>query len=165
MSALEAVDFAPADDPASWVRDCERSYPKVYRGLVAMGATEQDAADALQDACEQALRNTRRVASPEGWMFVVALRSWRRHCWRARMFRPLTAAFGRHRTEAHDERLDLIAALGELTERQRAIVVARYALGLSQRETAESFGVSAGTVAATCHQAITRLRRSLEGLE
>ena len=77
---------------------------------------------------------------------------------------PLRSA-GRHRTEAHDERLDLIAALGELTERQRAIVVARYALGLSQLETAESFGVSAGTIAATCHHAITRLRRRLEGLE
>lgn len=165
MSALEAVEFAPADDPASWVRDCERSYPKVYRGLVAMGATEHDAADALQDAFEQALGNTRPPSKPEGWLFVVALRSWRRHRWRARLFRPLSAALGRHRVEAHDERIDLIAALGDLTERQRAIVVARYALGLSQRETAESFGVSAGTVAATCHQAITRLRRRLEGLE
>ena len=165
MSALEAVEFPSSDDPPSWVRDCERSYAKVYRGLVAMGATEYDAADALQDAFEQALRNVRPVTSPEGWMFVVALRSWRRHHWRARIFRPLTAALGRHRTESQDERLDLIAALGELTERQRAIVVARYALGLSQRETAESFGVSAGTVAATCHQAITRLRRRLEGLK
>jgi RNA polymerase sigma factor (sigma-70 family) len=161
---MEAVDFVVAD-PASWVRDCERSYPKVYRGLVAMGATESDAADAVQDAFEQGLRTSRAPAKPEGWLFVVALRSWRRHRWRSRLFHPLSAATGRHRIDSHDERIDLIAALGQLTERQRAIVVARYALGLSQHEAAESVGVSAGTIAATCHQAITRLRRTLEGLE
>src|SRR6266487_3122643 len=32
----------------TWLGACEAAYPKVYRGLVAMGASAEGAADALQ---------------------------------------------------------------------------------------------------------------------
>jgi len=54
---------------------------------------------------------------------------------------------------------DLLAALGELPERQRAIVVARYYYGLSYDEISEHFDIKSGTVGATLHQAIERLRQ------
>jgi len=49
--------------------------------------------------------------------------------------------------------------LALLTERQRALVVAQYYLGLSQAETAALFGVRSGTVSATIAQALARMRK------
>ena len=49
--------------------------------------------------------------------------------------------------------------LALLTERQRALVVAHYYLGLTQSETASLFGVRPGTVSATIAKALTRMRK------
>jgi RNA polymerase sigma factor (sigma-70 family) len=148
---------------AEWLRACEGSYPKVYRALVAMGASPEDAADALQDAFEDALRVRGAVARPDGWLFVVASRAWKRHRWRNRLFRPLSALRGgRHFANREDE-IDLLIELAKLTERQREVIVSRYVLGLSQAETAELLDIAPGTVAATAHQATSRLRERLLG--
>jgi RNA polymerase sigma factor (sigma-70 family) len=56
------------------------------------------------------------------------------------------------------ERLEVGRLLTLLTERQRAIVVARYYLGLSQDEIAEALGVRRGTVSATVSQSLARMR-------
>ena len=159
MSAL-LVD----DDLAhtSWLGACEAAYPKVYRALIAMGATAEDAADALQDAFERALWVREPVASPEGWLFVVALRRWKRARWRARLFRPLDVIRGHTSAESQDEAIDLLAELARLTERQRTVLIARHALGLSQREIGELLGIAPGTVGAIAHQASRKLRERLE---
>jgi RNA polymerase sigma-70 factor (ECF subfamily) len=145
-----------------WLARCEAAYATVYRGLVAVGATRDEAADALQDAFEEALRQKTQVTRPEGWLFVVAHRRWRRARWRRRLFRPLERAqvsIGNDR----DEAIDLLTELGRLTERQRTVIVSRYVLGLSQREIADLLGIAPGTVAATVHQVTTLLRERLIG--
>src|SRR6266536_3497329 len=139
VSAL--VDDAALAD-TTWLGACEAAYPKVYRGLVAMGASAEDAADALQDAFERALAVREPVASPEGWLFIVALRRWKRARWRARLFRPLDVLRGHTRDESRDEQIDLLAELARLTERQRTVLIARHALGLSQKEIGELLGVA-----------------------
>jgi RNA polymerase sigma-70 factor, ECF subfamily len=148
---------------AEWVRACEASYPKVYRALVAMGASPEDAADALQDAFEDALRERGPVARPDGWLFVVACRAWKRHRWRHRIFRPLAALRGAGQVMSRDGEIDLLVELAKLTERQREVIVSRYVLGLSQAETADLLDIAPGTVAATAHQAASRLRERLLG--
>lgn len=145
-----------------WLARCEAAYATVYRGLIAMGSTPDDAADALQDAFEDALRQRKPVARPDGWLFVVAFRRWRRAGWRRRMFRPLDLVRGSMRSD-RDKEIDLLRELGRLTERQRTVVVARYVLGLSQREIAEMLGIAPGTVAATVHQTTALLRERLIG--
>lgn len=146
-----------------WLRQCEAAYPKVYRALVAMGASPEDAADALQDAFEDALGEHGTVAKPDGWLFVVACRSWKRHLWRHRLFRPLAALRGVVHLAGREDEIDLLVELAKLTERQRAVIVSRYVLGLSQAETAELLDVAPGTVAATTHQATSLLRQRLLG--
>lgn len=74
MNAL--VEETGAADDAR-LGACEAAYAKVYRALIAMGATSDDAADALQDAFERALAVRGPMISLEGWLFVVALRRWR----------------------------------------------------------------------------------------
>ena len=162
MSALELAAETTAT-PTEWRTACEAAYPKVYRALIAMGATPDDSADALQDAFEDSLRQRRPARSPEGWLFVVALRHWRRGRWRARLFRPLDLLRARLVTTERDDEIDLLAELARLSERQRSVLVARYAVGLSQREVAELLGISPGTVGAIAHQAATKIRERQGG--
>lgn len=53
-----------AEAREEWLARCEALYATVHRGLIAMGATSDDAADALQDAFEDALRLCKPVAHP-----------------------------------------------------------------------------------------------------
>jgi RNA polymerase sigma factor (sigma-70 family) len=145
---------------STWEDAYARSFAQVFRGLVALGARPDEAEDALHDAFVRGLE-AGEVSSPAGWLFVVAMRRWRRRRWRDRIFRPLLAP-ARAIEPAPETRIDLFDALGKLTRRQREVLVARYLVGLSQEETAQVLGIARGTVAATSTQAATALRALME---
>jgi RNA polymerase sigma factor (sigma-70 family) len=126
-----------------------------------MGASRPDAEDALQDAIEAAVRARVPAAKPEGWLFVVAVRSWQRRRWRERIFHPLRdVGLGASRSD-RDGEIDLLVEIARLPERQRAVLVARHVLGLSQDETARALGMAPGTVGSIGHRAIKVLRERL----
>lgn len=152
---------ALTEDRARWIAACEAACDKVYRAVVAMGAPAHDAADAVQDAVEQALRLKTPGDRPEGWLFVVALRAWKRQRWRQRLFYPLGALRGATYTEQRDEQIALLVELAKLTDRQRTVLIALYALGLSQKEIARILGVAPGTVGSIASQASKKLRKRL----
>ena len=160
MSALLGTSLATADR-ARWESAYRDAFPRVYRGLVAMGASADQAEDALHDAFLKGLSRS-NIESVEGWLFVVALRVWRRRRLRERLFLPFAAA-SRERTSEPNavDRIALFIALRELPERQRQVLVARYILGLTQEETARALGIARGTVSATTTQAASVLRRAL----
>jgi RNA polymerase sigma-70 factor (sigma-E family) len=60
-----------------------------------------------------------------------------------------------------DDRELLRAALAELTTNQRACIVCRYWLGLTDAQTAESTGLSLGTVKTHLRRALSALRTDL----
>ncbi|WIM94510.1 SigE family RNA polymerase sigma factor [Actinoplanes oblitus] len=60
-----------------------------------------------------------------------------------------------------EDRRELLAALGHLTHRERAVVALRYLDDCSERETADLLGVSLGTVKSTCSRALRKLRVTL----
>jgi RNA polymerase sigma factor (sigma-70 family) len=102
-----------------------------------------------------------KIEKLPGWLLVVGSREVFRKAKRARRETDLWASLPA-RDDGFDtsaDRVDLLAALGELPERQRAIVVARYYYGLSYDEIADHFDIKSGTVGATLHQAIERLRQ------
>jgi RNA polymerase sigma factor (sigma-70 family) len=136
------------------------AYPEVYRGLIAMGARPEEAEDALHDAYLRHLERAEALSLP-GWLFVVALRRWRRRRLRDRLFQPLRAVSGSAEF-APEARIDLFDAVARLGRRQREVLVARYVVGLSQDETAQALGIARGTVAATATQAARALRARLE---
>jgi RNA polymerase sigma-70 factor (sigma-E family) len=55
------------------------------------------------------------------------------------------------------DRADLARLLGRLPARQRECVVLRYYGGLSEREAAETMGLSVGSVKTHCHRGLARL--------
>lgn len=59
---------------------------------------------------------------------------------------------------AADERRRLLAALEELPDDARLVLVCRYLLGLSEQETAAAAGVRVGTVKSRTARALERLR-------
>lgn len=60
--------------------------------------------------------------------------------------------------DAHADRDQLVRALMSLPVHQRRVVVLRHLEGLSEREVAESLGVSLGTVKSTGSRGLARLR-------
>jgi RNA polymerase sigma-70 factor (sigma-E family) len=65
-------------------------------------------------------------------------------------------------TRAYDERSALIAALQRLGPRQRAVVVLRYWMGLTEAEAAIALDCSVGTVKSQASRALATLRQSAE---
>jgi RNA polymerase sigma-70 factor (sigma-E family) len=57
-----------------------------------------------------------------------------------------------------DLRDELRRLLAELTAQERAVVVLRYYLDLSERDTADTLGIPLGTVKSSCARALTRMR-------
>jgi RNA polymerase sigma-70 factor (ECF subfamily) len=64
--------------------------------------------------------------------------------------------------EARDQ---LHAALGGLRDEDREVIGARYFLGLSEAETAETLAIPAGTVKSRTSRALGRLREALAALD
>jgi RNA polymerase sigma factor (sigma-70 family) len=146
-----------------WRELYEAEYPRLLRALMAIGGDADAAEDAAQEAFVKAHRTgLERLDRPGAWLLVVAtrelLRSRRRHRIEAERWaeRGSETVAG---TDTAADRADLIAALRQLPERQRAVVVARYYYGLSYDEIARHFDIKSGTVGATLHQAIERLRQ------
>jgi RNA polymerase sigma-70 factor (sigma-E family) len=65
-------------------------------------------------------------------------------------------------TSRYDERSALMAALRRLGPRQRAVVVLRYWLGLTEAEAAAELNCSVGTVKSQASRALATLRQSAE---
>jgi len=142
-----------------WEELYDRAFPQVYRALVAATIDRDRALDGLHDAFEEGLRHPPpHDRNLEGWLYRVALRKTRRGLLRALRETRVTELSSEDSTAAVLQRLEVGRLLALLTERQRAIVVAHYYLGLSQQEIAEAVGVRRGTVSATVSQSLARMR-------
>jgi RNA polymerase sigma factor (sigma-70 family) len=145
-----------------WREVYEREYPRLVRALLAIGRDPAAAEDAAQEAFVKAHRTgLDNIERLPGWLLVVGTREVFRRAKRARREADLWSSLPTRDTgfDTSADRVDLLAALGELPERQRAIVVARYFYGLSYDEIAHHFDIKSGTVGATLHQGIERLRQ------
>lgn len=144
-----------------WAELYRVEFPRIYRALLAVLRDRDRALDALHDAFVAGLRHP--PAHDEdlaGWLFVVAIRSTRRRL-RGLPLLPLewvTVGSSDGQIEAALDRMEVGRLLAGLTERQRAMVVAQFYLGLDHREIARHFGVKTGTVSATLAQAKARMR-------
>src|SRR6267142_1105058 len=146
-----------------WRELYETEYPRLLRALLAICGDPDAAEDAVQEAFVRAHRTgLDRLERPGAWLLVVGTRALLRSRKRRRIEDMKWAERGPAETSGTDavaDRADLLAALRQLPERQRAVVVARYYYGLSYDEIARLFSIKSGTVAATLHQAIARLRQ------
>jgi RNA polymerase sigma factor (sigma-70 family) len=147
-------------DAADWEALYEQEYPRLLRALTAVAGDEGAAEDAVQEAFVRGYKQgLATLDRPGAWLMVVATRV----LFRDRRRRPADVAVetlpaARDQIDFAIERADLLAALRQLPERQRAVVVARYYYDLSYDEIAKAYAIRTGTVGATLSQALAKLR-------
>ncbi|MBE1874778.1 SigE family RNA polymerase sigma factor [Myceligenerans pegani] len=145
--------------------------PDLVRMAYFLCGDAHRAHDLAQTALERTFRHWNKLADGDPYAYarrVVAtarIDTWRRNRKEipteddAMVWRTAEA------TEASDtaiaERDRLVRALAKLTAKQRRVVVLRYLLDRSEAETAETLGVSAGTVKSTASRALALLRAEL----
>ena len=145
---------------AAWEDLYEREYPRLLRALTAIAGDEGAAEDAVQEAFVRAFKQgLASLDRPGAWLLVVATRVlFRDRRRRVTDIAVETLPIARDEIDFAIERADLLVALRQLPERQRAVVVARYYYDLSYEEIAKVFAIRSGTVGATLSQALARLR-------
>ena len=155
---LDRLEGVASIDPRQWEALYRRSFPLVYRAVLATVLDPEIALDAVQDAFEVGLRRPPESdANLTGWLYRVALRK----ALRRRLRRP--QALGLEYPDELERALSRIETrnlLQLLTPRQRSIVVAHYYLGFRQEEIALILGIRRGTVGATIAQALARMREA-----
>jgi RNA polymerase sigma factor (sigma-70 family) len=139
------------------------------RVAIAIVGDERSGCDAVHDAFVLAVRNRGRFrgdASVEAWVWRIVLNEARKR--RAREARLVATdplyldATDAVTSNGSGETAGIRALLALLSERQRAALFLRYYADLDYAAIAEALGVKAGTVAATLHAALARLREELQ---
>jgi RNA polymerase sigma-70 factor (ECF subfamily) len=145
-----------------WYR---REHDRVVNSLYLISGSVDAARDATDEAFARAAARwsrVRRMTSPAGWTFRVALNVLRRE------MRGRTREADALRRRATDEVFvaqspdpDLWHAVAALPDRQRATIVLRYIADLPEAEIAEALGVTRGTVASNLAHARESLAAAL----
>lgn len=84
--------------------------------------------------------------------------SWRRRLWRREVATDVLPDAGAPGQDSHVDRADLLAAIGQLPPKQRAVIALRYFQDLTEADTAHALGCSVGTVKSHTSRALARLR-------
>lgn len=161
---IQALRAGSSDAAEEIVR---RYMPDAYRAAYYMTGNRQLAEDVVQDAFERALRsiNSYDLDRPFGpWLHrIVTNRSV--DILRSQQFGiPLdeTKLAARDPYQAADDSRELLAALGELSDERRTVVVLRLLFGYAPEEVAEIIGVEVGTVHSRLSRGLADLRSRIE---
>ena len=157
-----------------------RRYQDLAMRTAYLVAPEADAADAVQEGfikAYAALSRFREDAPFRPWLLrIVANEARNRRRSAARRSglalraaasnpTPGLAASPESEVLAAETRRQLHTALAGLRDEDREVIGARYFLGLSEAETAESLSIPAGTVKSRTSRALGRLREALAAID
>ncbi|MCT2593142.1 SigE family RNA polymerase sigma factor [Streptomyces sp. N2-109] len=141
-----------------------RSTALLQLAVLLTGGDRHAAEDLLQIALMKAYGRWAQVEQPEAYVRQVIYRQqvnrWRLRRHRAETTVPVLPEYGRDADAGPDSelRIALWAALGQLTKRQRAVVVLRYYEDLPEAEVAALLRCPVGTVRSTAHRSLAKLR-------
>jgi len=172
------VEQARTGDPGARHALYVQFVDRVFRTVRGMLHSDADAEDVTQDALLAVLTSLhaytpRTDARFAAWVTTIAVNTARR---RFRRRRPEVTATGElpdtpddaaDPAEAIDrarQRRALLIALGELPERERAIVSLRYGAELNASEIAAAVGIEAATIRKILERSRTRLGDRIEAL-
>jgi RNA polymerase sigma-70 factor (sigma-E family) len=144
-------------------------WPAMVRLAYALTGDQGHAEDVAQTAFARAYASwpkVRRTGNPEAYVRQIVINENRNRFRKQRVAERLTDSLPeRGSTDAtrdYDERSALIAALQRLGPKQRAVVVLRYWLGLTESEAAIALNCSVGTIKSQASRALASLRQSAE---
>lgn len=147
-----------------------RHYVSLVRLAVALVDSEASAEEVVQDAFVHVLRRWRSIRDLESAHTYLrrSVVNGARDRLRHRRVRRATAlphavadGSAEERALLNDEQRQVLRGLADLPARQREVLVLRYFGELTEAATAETLGISIGSVKSTAHKGIAALRRSL----
>jgi len=156
------------DDREAFTRWASERQLALLRTAVLVCGDRQRAEDLVQEALTQVALRWRQLqhGHPDAYARRVIVRAevswWRKH--RRESIRD-DVDRGLAQAQDSDRRLMLAQALARLTPHQRAVIVLRYYVDLTERDAATQLGVSVGTVKSQTHLALRRLRENAPELE
>jgi RNA polymerase sigma-70 factor (sigma-E family) len=149
-------------------------WPAMVRLAYALTGDQGHAEDVAQTAFARAYASwpkVRRTGNPDAYVRRIVinenLNRFRKHRVAERLTGALSGSLagslaGADATRQYDDRSALIAALQRLGPRQRAVIVLRYWMDLTEAEIAAALGCSVGTVKSQAARALATLRHSAE---
>ena len=167
----ESIDAVEVDLDHASAGEFERFYrerrDRMARALaMTLGGDAHLGAEAADEAMARAYQRWDRVAhldDPAAWVYRVGL-NWATSVLRRRN-RPERSLVSRGPSDVDaPAEPDVLVALAELDVKQRAVVVCRFYLGMSEAETAAALHVRPGTVKSRLHRALQTLQPRLAHL-
>jgi RNA polymerase sigma-70 factor (sigma-E family) len=160
-----AVSTGPDEEFDAFMRG---RWPAMVRLGYALTGDVGHAEDLAQAAFARAYASwgrVRRAGDPDAYVRRIVINEHRRRFRKHRVAEELRgdlgdAAGGHQEHQALDDRRALLDALRALGPRQRAVVVLRYWLDLSEAETAAALNCSVGTVKSQASRALATLRKN-----
>lgn len=140
---------------------------RVGRALAMTLGDPQLAVEAVDEAMARAFQRWPQVSSmanPTGWVYRVGI-NWAMSLTRRLRRRAPSSVAVDTAIDASVADPSIDVALGELTHAQRAVVVCRLLLGLSEAQTADALGIRPGTVKSRLARATQLLSTSLAPLD
>lgn len=163
MSLRRALSRDPFRDPEPLIR-------RVYAYVAYRMGDGADAEDVTSETFARALRYRDTYdaskGTPIGWLIGIA-----RRCVDESFRQPRLGSEPPDRADTGDlegeavERLTLMAALDELSERDRELIALRYGADLTVRQIAQRLEMNANAVDVALHRARARLRAGLDDLD
>lgn len=157
-------------DPLAPKALVERHYRELYRYAFSVLREQRSAEDAVQDAFERAFSALGRYSEERlramrlrPWMYKITL-NVARNLLRRRREIPVeepSEAGGAASDQDREAVMDVLAALGELPERQRVAVTLRYLQDMPYAEISGVTGWPEGTAKTLVRRGLMRLRRSM----
>ena len=137
--------------------------PKLFRRLCVVTGNAAEAEEIMQDAFLALWERWDRMdelQDPTGYLYRTAMNVFRKRIRRASLAlrRALSPAPDPVPFEEVDERQDVVAALAELSPRQRAALVLTDVMDYTSEEAGRALGVTAGTVRGLASRARENLR-------
>jgi RNA polymerase sigma-70 factor (sigma-E family) len=144
-------------------------WPVMVRLAYALTGDRGHAEDVAQTAFARAYASWPRIVrtrNPEAYVRRIVVNENRNRFRKRRVAERLTASPPEYGaadvTGESDERAALIAALQRLGPKQRAVIMLRYWLDLTEVEAADALNISVGTVKSQASRALASLRQSAE---
>src|SRR5262245_20993471 len=153
-------------EPLSFEVFFEAEARTLFHRLCAITGNAAEAEEIMQDAFLALWERWDRVGSiqdPTAYLYRTAMNAFRKRSRRAALAirRTLALAPDPAPFSEIDEQQDVVAALAELSPRQRAALVLTDVLDYSSEEAGKALGVSAGTVRGLASRARENLRRQV----
>lgn len=139
----------------------EREYTATVRLAGFLSGDRTIAEDITQDAFMRTQREFERIANPGGYLRTTVVNLCRNHHRRTSREALRLAHHGVTPPTVSERAAELDASLHRLPYSERAVIVLRYWLGLSEAEIAAHLGCRPGTVKSRHARALAKIRKEL----